>query len=86
MFFDPSSAGAAVAAARHELDRAMEALAVADPEPWQGPAATAFAAARGAAMVSAHAAEAGLGNARETVRAFEEERATWAGLRQGWLR
>lgn len=85
MFFDPSSAVAAVAAAQRELDLAMAALAVADPDPWRGAAASAYAGAREAALVSSHAVEARLGRARASVAAFEQERATWLGLPHGWL-
>ncbi|MGM0385594.1 MAG: hypothetical protein ACQERF_06385 [Actinomycetota bacterium] len=86
MFIDPSSAVAGVMAAQYQLDRAMEALAVADPEPWQGAAATAYTTARDAARVSAHVAEARLRHARECVRAFEQECSTWAGFPGGWHR
>jgi hypothetical protein len=86
MFVDPSSAVAGVAAAQHQLDRAMEALAAAGPEPWQGTAAAAYATARDAALVSVRVTEANLRHARGCVRAFEQECATWAGLPGGWSR
>ncbi|NCD17164.1 MAG: hypothetical protein EOL91_07595 [Actinobacteria bacterium] len=84
MFFDPSSGVGGVVAAEHELDRVLEALAVAGPGAWEGPAARAYGTARDGAAVSVHAADARLRWARECVRAFEQERATWGGLPRGW--
>ncbi len=86
MVVDPGSAVAGVAAAQHQLDRAMEALAAAGPEPWQGTAAAAYATARDAAQLSLRVTEANLRHARGCVGAFEQECATWAGLPGGWSR
>lgn len=86
MFVHSTGAVAGVVAAQQELAAACEALARSVPDPWQGPAATAFAEARELAVACGHGAEAALERARECAGAFEHECATWAGLPFGGLR
>lgn len=79
MFVDPALALAAVGEAHHQAGVALARLRAVDTGGWQGPAATAWADARAAAVVTAHAVTEELHAVHERVRAFAAECDAWSG-------